>query len=394
MQTQNQRNCVVVGSEPLAWGLRLDARLERLLQVAKLYVYTVSYDSGCVVTTRHSSGCQAVTGYAPEDYQRDPGLWISMVHADDKEEVCRKVIAAEHSQKATRIEHRIVHRDGTLRWVRNTIIPHFNGSDLVCCDGLIEDVTERKSAERSLMHHTMQLTAAQEIQRQLLPQLAPQIPGTEIAGALIPAEYAAGDFYDYLTMPNGSPAFVIGDVSGHGFGPALLMSLTHTLIRILSKIEDDIEVIFAQINDFLVMETQEDRFVTLFFACYNLQSQSITYISAGHPPAYIVDRDGKLRARLTSTSFPLGVVGGASFPATGNIRLQQGDIMLMLTDGVLETSSPDGRLFGEEQTIQLVQRHRHLPARRILEALHRKLQDFSQEAGRIDDVTAVILKNK
>ena len=236
-----------------------------------------------------------------------------MVHPDDKEEVCRKVIAAERSSKATRIEHRIVHRDGTLRWVRNTIIPHFNGAELVSCDGLIEDVTERKRAERSLMHHTMQLTAAQEIQRRLLPQLAPRIPGTEIAGGLIPAEYAAGDFYDYLTLPDGSPAFVIGDVSGHGFGPALLMSLTHTLVRILGEIENDVEVIFAQINDFLVKETQEDRFVTLFLARYDIQTRSISYVSAGHPPAYLIDGEGNLKAKLVSTAFPLGVVENASF---------------------------------------------------------------------------------
>ena len=381
-----------MGSEIPAWAPRLDARLERLLQVTRIYVYTVCYDSGCVVTTRHSSGCQAITGYDQEDYDRDPGLWISMVHTDDKEEVCRKVIAAEHSNKATRIEHRIVHRDGTLRWVRNTIIPYFNNGDLVCCDGLIEDVTERKRAERSLMHQTMQLTAAQEIQRRLLPQLAPRIPGTEIAGGLIPAEYAAGDFYDYLTLPDGSPAFVIGDVSGHGFGPALLMSLTHTLIRILSEIENDIEVIFAQINNFLVKETQEDRFVTLFFARYDVESKSITYVSAGHPPAYIVSGDGELKTRLVSTSFPLGVVEGATFPAVGKVGLDPDDVMLMLTDGILEASSPESLMFGEKRTVQLLRRHRHLPARRILEALHRRLREFSKEAGLIDDVTAVILK--
>jgi PAS domain S-box-containing protein len=392
MQTSNLWESVAVDSEEPVWGPPLDSRLERLLQVARIYVYSVYYDSGCVVATRHSSGCQAVTGYSQEDYEHDPALWISMVHGDDKEEVCRQVIAAEHSRKATRIEHRIVHRDGTLRWVRNTIIPYFNNGDLVCCDGLIEDVTGRKCAERTLMHHTMQLTAAQEIQRRLLPQLAPRISGVEIAGGLIPAEYAAGDFYDYLTLPDGSPAFVVGDVSGHGFGPALLMSLTHTLVRILSDIESDVEVIFSQINDFLVKETQDDRFVTLFFARYDVETRSITYVSAGHPPAYVIDGNGKLKARLTSTSFPLGVVEKATFPSVGNICLARDDIMLMLTDGILETSSPDSQLFGEERTIELLERHRNLPARRILEALHRKLREFSKETGLLDDVTAVILK--
>lgn len=383
---------MTVGSDELDADLRMDLRLEQLLQVAKIYVYTVCYDSGCVVTTRHSSGCKAVTGYTQQDYERDPALWISMVHPDDKEEVCRKVIAAEHSSKATRIEHRIVHRDGTLRWVRNTIIPYFDGEALVSCDGLIEDITERKCAERSLMHHTMQLTAAQEIQRRLLPQLAPRIQGTEIAGGLIPAEYAAGDFYDYLTLPDGSPAFVIGDVSGHGFGPALLMSLTHTLVRILGEIENDVEVIFAQINDFLVKETQDDRFVTLFLARYHIQTKSISYVSAGHPPAYLIDGEGKLKAKLVSTAFPLGVVENASFPSVQNVCLERNDVLLMLTDGILEAISPENQMFGERRTIEVLQQHRHLPAHRILDALQRRLRAFSKETGLLDDITAVILK--
>jgi PAS domain S-box-containing protein len=370
----------------------LSARLERLLQAAKVYVYTVHYDHGNVVATRHSSGCQAVTGYLPEDYERDPSLWITMVYPDDCEEVCRKVMAAERAHKATRIEHRIVHRDGTVRWVRNTMIPSYRGADLVRSDGLIEDISDQKHAERSLMHHTMQLTAAQEIQRRLLPQSAPRIPGTDIAGGLFPAEYAAGDFFDFLVMPDGSPAFVIGDVSGHGFGPALLMSLTHTLIRILTEIENDIDAILSQVNDFLVKETQDDRFVTLFFARYDGETKSFAYASAGHPPAYVVNGAGDLKARLPSTSFPLGVIAGASFPVVNTLTLARKDVMLMLTDGTLETPSPDQQPFGEARTIQLLQRHRGLSASSILDTLHRQVRDFSKRDTLVDDVTAVVLK--
>lgn len=384
---------ITVGSETQPGQIpRSDPRLELLFRATGIYVYTVYYENSAVAGTKHCASCQDVTGYSQEDYDRDPSLWISMVHPDDRDEVLRKVIGAEVSKESTRFEHRVIHRDGSVRWVRNTIIPCLICGELVCCDGLIEDVTDRKRAERTLMRHTMQLTAAQEIQRRLLPQLAPQIPGTEIAGGLIPAEYAAGDFYDYLTMCDGSPAFVIGDVSGHGFGPALLMSLTHTLVRILTEIEDDIGTILAQINDFLVKETQEDRFVTLFFARYEVETRTITYASAGHPPAYIIDESGHLKAKLTSTTLPLGVLSDASFPMVRNIRLDRNDTMLMLTDGVLETPSPDHQLFGEARTIQLLQRHRHLSAPRIFEALHHRLREFSQQAVLADDITAVILK--
>ncbi len=393
MQSLNDNPQTLVGrKEGCAWTLHPDPRLDRLLQAARIYVYTVYYQNGGVAATTHSSGCQAVTGYTQDDYQRDPALWITMVHPEDREEVCRQVIAAERVKKATRIEHRVIHRDGSIRWVRNTIIPCFNGSELVCCDGLIEDITDRRSAENALMHQTIQLTAAQEIQRRLLPQSTPQIPGTEIAGVLIPAEYAAGDFYDYLTMQDGSPAFVIGDVSGHGFGPALLMSLAHTLVRILTEMESDIAKIFAQINDFLVREIQEDRFVTLFYARYEVETRRIIYASAGHPPAYVVDRQGRLKARLVSTSLPLGVLADATFISVNDVQLDPSDTLLMLTDGILETPGPDHRLFGEMRTVELLQSHRTLPAGKILEALHQHLCDYSQQSVLSDDVTAVILK--
>ena len=374
------------------WLPRLGTRLERLLQAAGVYVYTVYYENGGVATTKHSRGCQAVTGYNQEDYDRDPILWIMMVHPEDRDEVCRRIMAAEHCKKATRIEHRVIHRDGSLRWLRNTIIPCLNGGQLVCCDGLIEDVTDRKLAEETLMHQTMQLTAAQEIQRRLLPQRTPSIPGTEIGGVLVPAEYAAGDFYDYLTMRDGAPAFVIGDVSGHGFGPALLMSLTHTLVRVLTEIENDITKILAQTNNFLVKETQDDRFVTLFYARYDVEKRTICYASAGHPPAYVMDDKGNVKARLVSTCLPLGVLPDVAFPSVADVQLERGDLLLMLTDGILETSDPGHELFGETRMLELLRRHRELPPDCILAALHDELREFSGESLLRDDVTAVILK--
>lgn len=170
------------------------------------------------------------------------------------------------------------------------------------------------------------------------------------------------------------------------------MSLTHTLVRILTEIECDIGRIFAQINEFLVKEIQEDRFVTLFYARYEVESRAITYASAGHPPAYVVDREGRLKAKLLSTSVPLGVLPDATFPSVRGIRLERDDTMLMLTDGILETPGPGRHLFGEARTVEVLQRHRRFPARRILESLHHRLCEFSGESVLSDDVTAVILK--
>ena len=104
-------------------------------------------------------------------------------------------------------------------------MPHHDGNRLVRYDGLVEDVTDRRRAELALREQEMQLLVAQKMQEQLLPEAPPALPGFDIGGGSYPAEFTAGDFFDYLAMPNGIVGFVISDVSGHGFGPALLDGL-------------------------------------------------------------------------------------------------------------------------------------------------------------------------
>ncbi len=127
--------------EPLNWPL------ESLPD----YIFTVRLRDGQVVKTTHSAGVQAVTGYTPADYQSDPGLWLRMVHPKDRGLVAahaQKICAGE---KVPPIEHRLVHKDGSLRWVRNTSVPRFDSHGrLVGYEGVLTDITDRKQAEQAL----------------------------------------------------------------------------------------------------------------------------------------------------------------------------------------------------------------------------------------------------
>ena len=98
----------------------------------------------------------------------------------------------------------------------------------------IRDVTERKRAEESLRENLAQLLAAQRIQEHLLPDHPPVLPGFDIAGALYPAEFAAGDHFDFLTMPDHCLGIVVADVAGHGVGPAILMASTQAFLHALA----------------------------------------------------------------------------------------------------------------------------------------------------------------
>lgn len=128
-----------------------EERCQRLLNSVVDYVYTVQIKRNKVISTLHGIGCTAVTGYNPEDYAADPHLWIRMVHKHDRKVVLEQADAIRSGRGAPALEHRIYHKDGSVRWVRNTPGPLYNLlGNIQAYDGLIVDITERKQAEEAL----------------------------------------------------------------------------------------------------------------------------------------------------------------------------------------------------------------------------------------------------
>lgn len=125
-----------------------EQRYSHLLGVSPTYIYTVRLKDGAPVSTEHSNGCLRVTGYSPEEYVQSSDLWIVMVHPEDREMVRRFVARDLTASQSPPIEHRIVRKDGAVRWVRNTIVHHYDEHGrLTHYDGLVEDITDRKRAE-------------------------------------------------------------------------------------------------------------------------------------------------------------------------------------------------------------------------------------------------------
>lgn len=364
----------------------------QLFAAVTSYAYTVNVQDGVSLSTRHGDGCTAVTGYQPAEYEADPDLWMRMIHPDDRAMVLSHVNGLLNGEPVSPIEHRILHADQTTRWVRNTMIPHCSDGVLTRYDGLIEDITERKNAERALRDKELQLLAAQKIQEKLLPCTSPVRPGFDIAGVLYPAEFAAGDYFDYLSMRDGRTGIVVGDVTGHGFGPALIMASTHVMLRLLVETHGDVAEILTLANSVLVEETEDDRFVTLLFACLDPRTRTLTYSNAGHPPGYVLNSSGDIRYQLMATDFPLGIVPDVQFSTGESITLVEGDTVLFLSDGILESLSPTGEFFGSDRALAVVQAELHRPAHDIAEALCQAARAFSGGNAPLDDTTALVMK--
>ncbi len=369
-----------------------ERRYSELLAAVTNYTYSVRVEDGVAVSITHGEGCLAVTGYDAGDYASDPELWLSIVHPQDRETVRRHRSQILAGEDVPPLEHRILRRDGTTRWVRDTVVAHCDNGTLVGYDGLIEDITERRKAESALRNHELQLATAQKIQERLLPQDAPRLPGFDVAGLLCPAEFAAGDYFDYLRMRDGTLGLAIGDVSGHGFAPSLIMACTHVLLRSLAEARSDLGEILTLANSVLIRETDEYRFVTLMFACLDPRSRSLAYVNAGHPTGYVLDASGNIRARMNSTHLPLGILPGVNYSATGPIALEPGDTVLLLTDGFAESRSSDGTVFGTERVLEFVRANLHTGARQIADALCQAVREFSQRKTLRDDMTVIVVK--
>lgn len=128
-----------------------EERYKRLLGSVTDYIYTVSIQNGRPIATSHGPNCQAVTGYSWQEYEANPLLWYQMIHPDDRQTVLNQSAQIIAGGAATPLEHRIIHKDGSIRWVKNTpVLRTDETGQVIAYDGLITDITERKQLEEQL----------------------------------------------------------------------------------------------------------------------------------------------------------------------------------------------------------------------------------------------------
>jgi serine phosphatase RsbU (regulator of sigma subunit) len=247
---------------------------------------------------------------------------------------------------------------------------------------------------RALRASEQEMAVAREIQQYLFPRKAPRCTGYEVHGASLCATAAGGDFYDYLTLSGGGLGVVIGDVTGHGVGPALLMAATRAYLRAFAHTGADLGGIVTHTNRVLAADMADGRNVTLLLAHLDPDRPALSYANAGHPQGHILDRDGEVRARLFSTGRPLGLFSDDAYAAAPVVPLEAGDVVLLLTDGVLDARHPAGERerFGWPRALEVVRRHRRNPPHEIVDALYAAVRDFIAGRPAEDDMTALVVK--
>ncbi len=254
------------------------------------------------------------------------------------------------------------------------------------------DITDRKQAEEKLRANDAELSAAAEIQAHLLPQEPPRLPGFDIAGRCYPAEAAAGDDFDYLWLHDGSLLIVLGDVSGHGLGPALVAADFCARLRTLSESISDLPEIATRLNAGLYWETAGEIFVTAILGSLNPTARSLTCLSAGHPEAIVLNSAGEVRTRNSFGGLPFAILPEARFVADESVELADGDLVLFYTDGLVEVQRPGEPLFGIDRALQVVRENQQRSAVEIVDALYRSACQYAGAEKPNDDITLVVVK--
>jgi serine phosphatase RsbU (regulator of sigma subunit) len=252
----------------------------------------------------------------------------------------------------------------------------------------MKDVTDRIRAEQQ----EIEMRYASAVQRRLYPTGAPAIAGLDIAAAMFPALATCGDYYDYLTLPDGSLGVVIGDVSGHGLGPALIMVETRTCLHFLAQTCATVGDILTRTNATLYEDLDDERYVALIMAKIDPTARRLVYANAGHTSAYHLDGRGNVKAVMESSGPPAGVLPGVVYGIVENPPLEDGDVVVFLTDGITETEDPSGNAFGAEAAIAVIRANIDAPARELVQHVRNAVRDFAGGAPQGDDITMIVCK--
>jgi len=252
--------------------------------------------------------------------------------------------------------------------------------------------SRRRRAEHQLRDSEEQMQLARAIQRRLFPESAPTLEGFDLAGAVFPATATCGDYFDFIPVGTDKIAAVIGDVSGHGVGPALLMAETRAYLRALVERSDCPGEILTDANRLLSGDVGDDHFVSLFFACLDPATSKITYAGAGHA-AYHFDAAGQA-TKIGSTGLVLGLVPQAQITRSSPLTLEVGELLVMMTDGLVETRNREGELLGIERTLSVVSAFRQRPAQKIIEHLYNAARAFAGDTVQEDDIAMIIIKRE
>ncbi|MBN1407270.1 MAG: SpoIIE family protein phosphatase [Calditrichaceae bacterium] len=233
-----------------------------------------------------------------------------------------------------------------------------------------------------------ELQVASEIQQLIIPQSLPKIKGLDISAVYVPCKEVSGDFYDIIKINENEYVFVVADVSGKGIPGAMLVSTMQAILKAYLEYSTDLKSIITKLNDRIIKNTTEDRFITFFFGLYHAEKCTLTYINAGHNPPILIHNN--TINRLEKGGIFIGCLPWDYEFET--IQLRESSILALFTDGIVEAMNDNQEEFGEDRLIDIIKKGKSLAMEEVREQLIKQVKEHRGGKALEDDLTLALFK--
>ena len=248
---------------------------------------------------------------------------------------------------------------------------------------------------KQMTHQRLQqeVELARSIQFATLPGVMPQVPGYEVHGHFQPAEDAGGDLFD-LVLLDGQLFILLGDATGHGFGPALSATQMQAMLRVAFRCGADLDQAYVHVNNQLSEDLPDNRFITAFVGFLDPDTHRVRFHSGGQGPILHWKAAGNVAQWHEPTTFPFGAMQVSRAGAVGELELASGDVLALISDGIYEYANLQGELFGNDRVAQVFARCHGLPLAELTAKLLKAVHEFAGDEAQADDVTLVLVRRQ
>ena len=238
-----------------------------------------------------------------------------------------------------------------------------------------------------------EMQLASEVQRALLPRTWPTGGVFEIAASSCPAMQLGGDFYDCIPLSDDRVLLCLADVTGHGAASAILGAEARAYLRASSHEQGDLPELIEQTEKLLLNDLLGGRFVTMLLVGLDNANGNLEVYSAGQGPIYVLRSDGAIE-NLPVQRPPLGVLApNLKDEGVFQLRFAPGDLLVAVSDGVLDRTNPSGESFGEHSIMKLLSTSAGVSAQELVDRITRSTEAFSEGSPAADDASIVIVRH-
>jgi sigma-B regulation protein RsbU (phosphoserine phosphatase) len=240
------------------------------------------------------------------------------------------------------------------------------------------------------------LVKARTMLERFTPIILPSSSGIDCGAGCRQLFYIGGDYYDFLSHPNQSSVFAIGDVSGKGISAALMLANLRAVLH--DEMQQDrvnLAGMLSKLNRLVHAASPEGSFITFFYAQYDPVRSRLHYVNAGHNPPLLFRSLSKNKTpkELSVGGLPLGAMLNPPIAfEQGTENLRPGDVLIVCTDGITEITNRSQEEWGVNRLIDTIQRHSDLPSQEIVKQVFNAIDKYSEGTEPVDDMTLIILK--